>query len=266
MHRKIFSILVFVYSLLSALSIPSNASPFTIDVSTVYVSAGFVGIRTLTPITVLDVNGDAQFGSGTTKSTFTSTGLLKLATSGIQWSDGSTSTTAASGGGGVASGGYAVWLTTNPSGASSTTIHGLDLSAYSYRLEFRIATSANTGLRIQCADDTGSNYEFGGFITNNVGSSSYGSRPLTYIAFAYDSTTRVAASNGTAGQIWITKDQSSANKAMFTWDGNYLNDSSQRERVIGSGEYNGSAAVTKCALYPNSGTLTGGMTVLRLAN
>lgn len=88
-------ILLLAASIFPALSIPANASPFTIDGSTVYVNAGFVGVRTSTPITVLDVNGDAQFGSGATKSTFTATGLLKLTSSGIQWADGTTSTTSA---------------------------------------------------------------------------------------------------------------------------------------------------------------------------
>lgn len=100
MHRKIPTILILAGSVLSILIQRSAATPFTIDGSTVYVSAGFVGVRTSTPITVLDVNGDAQFGSGATKSTFTAAGLLKLTSSGIQWADGSVSTTASAGGGG----------------------------------------------------------------------------------------------------------------------------------------------------------------------
>lgn len=99
MHPK-FSIIFFLIVALSIPSIPAEASPFTIDGSTVYVNGGFVGIRTSTPATTLDVNGDAQFGSGSTKSTFTATGLLKLTSSGVQWADGTTSTTAVSGSGG----------------------------------------------------------------------------------------------------------------------------------------------------------------------
>lgn len=97
---KSLPILISSVCFFSALSIHSNASPFTIDGSTVHVNAGFVGIRTSTPITALDVNGDAQFGAGSTKSTFTAAGLLKLTASGIQWADGTTSTTTSSGGGG----------------------------------------------------------------------------------------------------------------------------------------------------------------------
>ncbi|MGD9641507.1 MAG: beta strand repeat-containing protein [Elusimicrobiales bacterium] len=50
--------------------------------SDVYLSTGAAartGIGTITPQTKLEVNGDAQFGSGLTKSTFTSAGALLLA-------------------------------------------------------------------------------------------------------------------------------------------------------------------------------------------
>ncbi len=49
----------------------------------VYLSTGTgnkTGIGTRSPVTTLDVNGNAQFGSGTTKSTFTAAGVLRLAT------------------------------------------------------------------------------------------------------------------------------------------------------------------------------------------
>ncbi|PCI34949.1 MAG: hypothetical protein COB53_11435, partial [Elusimicrobia bacterium] len=42
-------------------------------------ATGAVGIQTTTPGTVFDVNGTAQFGSGATKSTFTATGALDMA-------------------------------------------------------------------------------------------------------------------------------------------------------------------------------------------
>ena len=76
------------------ISNPARADPFTVDTSTVYVNGGRVGIRTLLPQSAFDVNGDAQFGAGSSKSSFTATGLLMLTANGIQWSDGSTSTTA----------------------------------------------------------------------------------------------------------------------------------------------------------------------------
>lgn len=41
---------------------------------------GRVGINTITPATLLDVNGESQFGSGATKSTFTATGKLGMIT------------------------------------------------------------------------------------------------------------------------------------------------------------------------------------------
>jgi len=69
-------------------------APFSVDVSTLYVSQGQVGVATSSPAATLDVNGNAQFGAGATRSTFTAAGLLQLTPFGIQWADGSTSTTA----------------------------------------------------------------------------------------------------------------------------------------------------------------------------
>lgn len=60
------------------------------------VTAMHVGVGTSLPATTLDIVGNAQFGSGAAKSTFTSTGLLILAPAGIQWSDGSALTTSSS--------------------------------------------------------------------------------------------------------------------------------------------------------------------------
>lgn len=79
MDRKLLTILVGAAFLLPITPIQCDASPFTVDGSTIYVNAGLVGIRTSTPTTVFDVNGDAQFGSGITKSTFSTTGDLRLA-------------------------------------------------------------------------------------------------------------------------------------------------------------------------------------------
>ncbi len=75
--RLLVFFLTFITILLTH-SIGSSASPFTVDESTVHVNGGFVGIRTSTPTTALDVNGDAQFGFGANKSTFTATGGLQL--------------------------------------------------------------------------------------------------------------------------------------------------------------------------------------------
>ena len=57
--------------------IPSTAGGGTTFTTAAMVisSAGNVGIGTASPATKLDVNGDAQFGSGATKSTFTATGF-----------------------------------------------------------------------------------------------------------------------------------------------------------------------------------------------
>lgn len=46
--------------------------------SNISLAGGSVGIGTASPATTLDVNGNAQFGSGATKSTFTTTGVLSI--------------------------------------------------------------------------------------------------------------------------------------------------------------------------------------------
>lgn len=99
----------------------------------IYVAAtgGEVGMGTKNPATTLDVNGSAQFGSGATKSTFTSTGLLKVTSSGIQWADGSTSTTGAAGASAV----YLTTFTTNiPSATNNNTTFGAAVAGSSITL------------------------------------------------------------------------------------------------------------------------------------
>lgn len=145
MQRKLLTMIIFVASFTPAVAIYSRASPFTIDGSTVYVNAGFVGVRTSTPVTVLDVNGDAQFGSGANKSTFTAAGLLKLTSSGIQWADGSTSTTASTGGG------------AGTSAASTFTILSSETSANDALTE---VTGAS--ITLTCAGDVGVEVVFEG--------------------------------------------------------------------------------------------------------
>src|SRR5206468_480458 len=59
------------------LQLQSNGSTVG-DVMTV-TSGGSLGLGAPTPATKLDVNGDAQFGSGVNKSTFSASGALTLA-------------------------------------------------------------------------------------------------------------------------------------------------------------------------------------------
>ena len=61
----------------STLTVTGNA--FSVGGTTFSVSGSSVGIRTTSPQAALDVNGNAQFGNGATKSTFTTTGALNLA-------------------------------------------------------------------------------------------------------------------------------------------------------------------------------------------
>lgn len=61
----------------STMTVRGNA--FSVGSSTLVVINGSVGVGTTSPTTSLDVNGNAQFGSGATKSTFSVTGDLTLA-------------------------------------------------------------------------------------------------------------------------------------------------------------------------------------------
>lgn len=80
-----------------------TGNSFSVGTSTLVISGGLIGILTSSPATSLDVNGNVQFGSGATKSTFSATGGLTLASvssitftggSGIRWADGTISTSA----------------------------------------------------------------------------------------------------------------------------------------------------------------------------
>lgn len=184
MPPKLRAIMILTVSFLSALSTHSTATPFTIDGSTVYVNAGFVGVRTSTPITVLDVNGDAQFGSGFTKSTFSATGSLTLASGssfvgssatfngtsgpydltlstgiyisageiflnsgsgGIRWPDGSRSTTAATSGGTSAVSGTWSTVSSTTFSSSSTITLGTIVSSNTYQLICNVIPKTTAG-------------------------------------------------------------------------------------------------------------------------
>lgn len=185
MQHRLPRILIIVPAILSLLSVCSSAVPFTIDGSTIFVNAGYVGIRTSTPTTVLDVNGDAQFGAGATKSTFTSTGLLNLAPAGIQWADGTVSTTAMSGGG---------------SSASSTVEANLDTMAWSNGATLTGVCVTGSTITI-----TGSEFDvrFSGSVCDNAGCNGAAAFQIGYlIDGAYPSgqtSTRGTTSAITAG-------------------------------------------------------------------
>ena len=65
-----------------------NGNAFSVGNSTFVVSNSSVGIRTNSLAASLDVNGNAQFGVGATKSTFTAIGSLQLATGATMYSNG----------------------------------------------------------------------------------------------------------------------------------------------------------------------------------
>lgn len=145
MHRRVLMPLLLAAVFSSILSLDSSAAPFTIDGSTVYVNAGLVGVRTSTPTTVFDVNGDAQFGSGASKSTFTAAGLLKLTSAGIQWADGTTSTTSSAGGGAAAVSG--TWSTVSSVTFTSSSTITLDsiVSSNTYHLVCNVIPKTTAG-------------------------------------------------------------------------------------------------------------------------
>lgn len=125
---------LFVLVLIFAANVHAQTPPFSVDGSTIYATGGNVGIHTTSPATNLDVNGNAQFGLGVNKSTFSATpgptvyalalssgisignnGVLSLGNGGILWNGVFYSSAGAIGGG--ASGGGLTWtnLTTGTS-------------------------------------------------------------------------------------------------------------------------------------------------------
>lgn len=63
---------------LQVTTVTVTGNAFSVGGSTLNVASGKVGVGTDSSETMLDVNGTAQFGSGTTKSTFTATGTLQM--------------------------------------------------------------------------------------------------------------------------------------------------------------------------------------------
>jgi len=189
---------------------------------------------------------------------------------GFCFGDGTCQTTAPTASAGISSTQtYTIFFASGPTAASSTTIHGLDFTTYNYRLEVTLTDASNAGYRFRCADDTGNNYEVGGFIANNAGSASFGYRPGSCVTLSYDTscgaTNRVLANKGFHGEYLLTQDQGVSNAVQITGQGGYLNDSSQRENSTISGVYLGSGSVTKCAVYPGAGSITGTVKVWRIA-
>lgn len=142
----------------------------------------------------------AVFGAGATKSTFTSTGLLKLNSSGIQWSDGSISNTASLGNAvlnatqtwtgantftssvtagpltyistvattsGLYVNGWTLVASTNPSAASESTFYGLSRDT-TYRLHWKLKKSTDGYWRLRFNGDTSARYYYS-IVNENVG-------------------------------------------------------------------------------------------------
>src|SRR5688572_1291321 len=63
--------------IVGTMSVTGNA--FSVGGTTLTASGGRVGILTANPALALDVNSSAQFGSGSMKSTFSTTGSLSMA-------------------------------------------------------------------------------------------------------------------------------------------------------------------------------------------
>lgn len=239
------------------------ALPFTIDGSTVYVNAGFVGIRTSTPTTALDVNGDAQFGSGPTKSTITATGLLKLTSSGILWADESTSTTAFSSGG--SGSGFQVIATTAANSDSSIGFTNLS-SSKTYEVVYNLTqvTGGSTVLLLRFNGDTGSNYKSANSATTFSGGSC-GSVGLTgtYINLNGESTGTFLANDYYNGRFTIQYVSGQPNTLTIHGTSTFqYGSSAQWCTDYFGGRYAGSAAPSSMTLAPSGGTFSGTVVLL----
>lgn len=264
MQRRLQIILAIVAVSIPTLSAYSAATPFTIDGSTVYVNAGFVGVRTSTPITVLDVNGDAQFGSGATKSTFTATGLLKLTSSGINWADGSTSTTATSGGGADNAVGFA-----HEFGAASTAAftsvasYTFGSSAFwasstTYICRFEITcNTANTFPYMRVSGDSGSNYRWGSFNIRRLGTGlESNSDYATGFALANVVNGGWTANSFASGEVRFSTQYGSAKLIQASWR-TVTNIAGEGGLYDGAGTYIGANSFSPPTFGVNSGTMTG---------
>lgn len=182
-----------------------------------------------------------------------------------KYSDNTVSTTSASGGGGiVASDIYQVWQTTNPTSASSSTFHSVDLATYNYYLEFTLKNGSNSDIHIAVNGDTGSNYHYGGRVDNSAATGAQVSAdPGAHCELTYHSGTRVIANTGASCQVYISKDEGSANNAIINSNCGYKNDSSQYENARVTCIYTGAATVSKFAVVAVAGSHTGNIKLFR---
>ncbi|MCX5792205.1 MAG: tail fiber domain-containing protein [Elusimicrobia bacterium] len=139
-------------------------------------SDGNVGIGTTAPATTLEVNGSAQFGSGTAKSTFTATGNLQLVSGSTVTSNGtltlSTAATAATAtpnffldrsgniGIGTAAPGGKLDVTQTAGGTTCINLNHTGATGVNYGIMSGIsgAASSNTGVYINVSGATSGNY------------------------------------------------------------------------------------------------------------
>lgn len=235
-------------------------------------------MATSSPTTTLDVNGSAQFGEDSTKSTFSATGALTLApgrsltTSGAGGTIVSGSSVTASaffGDGshltGITSGAWILVSSAVAEGASSQDFTGLG-STTSYRLIYNFKQNSSNGyLKVTFNSDTGTNYRYGTWLLSDLPTTgARGSGAGANFISLQDTGDNVVASGYSKGIFYFETAWGSP-KTVFGWgDTSYLTAGSIMCRNITTGNYAGASNLSSMTLTASAGTFSGLFVVQRL--
>jgi len=157
-----------------------------------------------------------------------------------------------------------IWYSTSVVTVTSATIHGMDLETYAYRLEARLLNGSNSVYQLRCNEDSGGSYSLAGYVFSSVSQYDPSGTGLSYIPLTHTSAGRAVANRMWVGHINIVDDYL-ANAASIDGTTVYKNNdaTNRREYMLFGADYEGSAAITKCAILVSAGNITGTIQVFR---